>query len=208
MATPPRSGSTWLFNAARLFLSEDAGRLWSGWVDDFPDGGLDGRFDTLLVKLHAPDQAWLERGQIVLTCHRDLRDVAASYSAMSWAESEYDIRVSASFARNCHEFWSPHAALDLRYERIVVDPEEALGAVRQAVGLPTAVEETRRVAAELASMAERSRRGESVPKGSLLHPGHVTDGRSGGWTERLPAGLAEDITRDNLEWLRAHQYEG
>ena len=72
-----RSGSTWLHNAVRLILARaGAPGLAAGWIAN-KDFLL--THETSVVKVHAFEEDLAGReGAIVLTSHRDLRDIMAS----------------------------------------------------------------------------------------------------------------------------------
>jgi hypothetical protein len=114
-AGPSRSGSTPLYNVARLLLERE-GPLTAGWIEDIvePVQGV------LLVKVHEWHSGLAHRADAVLTCHRDLRNVARSLAAMGWlwgfnkpGASVFD---HIGKIVRLHRQWSSVAAIDLRYE--------------------------------------------------------------------------------------------
>ena len=74
----PRSGSTWLYNAARLLLissSSVGNNLSSGWIEDL---GTLSKKEVMLIKIHDLPKFLSKKSQIILYSYRDLRDALAS----------------------------------------------------------------------------------------------------------------------------------
>lgn len=185
----PRSGSTWLFNVARLLLERQE-PITSGWIDDL-EQPLPKR---VLVKVHMPNDAL---GGTILTCHRDLRDVAASVQAMGWAEGRALLDWVMN-ARLAYDYWSARAALDLSYERIIGEPEASGRALAAALGVPFEIGVLE--AADLPSPTDHR---DPITN---LHPNHRNDGRAGRWRDQLDPELARAIGAQHQRWLRAHNY--
>jgi hypothetical protein len=130
----PRSGSTWLFNAVRLLLK------YAGAPD--LAGGYVGQSEELLthrtaiIKLHPFHPELAARADVILTTHRDLRDVSASmqrhyqdgYSALKmneWVRSQIK--------------WAQFAAYDLHYERLLSDRLAVIREIAAVLKLPAPV---------------------------------------------------------------------
>ena len=74
----PRSGSTWLYNAARLLLRrapQGGADLSGGWIGDWRRLPKRRR---LLLKVHEFDPFLAKKARLVLYSYRDLRDALAS----------------------------------------------------------------------------------------------------------------------------------
>jgi hypothetical protein len=112
-----RSGSTPIFNIARLLLQQARELLTAGWIDDINEPPE----ETDLVKAHEWCAELAERANVVLTSHRDLREVARSLAAIGWlrAGSEGFEQIS-DIVRN-HTQWKLVAAVDITYENMIKD---------------------------------------------------------------------------------------
>jgi hypothetical protein len=196
----PRSGSTWLFNAVRLLLVH-AGA---------PDiaGGYVGQLDellthrTVLVKLH-PFQADLAaQADVVVTSHRDLRDIAASmqrhyqdtYSAVKmneWVKSQVK--------------WAQFAAYDLHYEQLLVDRLAEIKKLAAVLKLePDVLEQMpyEAILAEIESQKFQKKFSSTAYDAvNLLHEGHITDGRHGSWQNVVAQESVASIEREFRGWL-------
>jgi hypothetical protein len=202
----PRSGSTWLFNAVRLLL-KNAGA---------PDlaGGYVGQSEELLthrtaiIKLHPFNPELAARADVILTTHRDLRDVSASmqrhyqrpYSAVDmneWVRSQ--VR------------WAQVAAYDLHYENILVDKLTEIKNIAAALKLPLATLEAlpyETIAQEIDGQKFKRRFSESTAYDAvnLLHEGHITDGRHGSWEGILSGPCLAAIEKEFRGWMTLHGY--
>jgi hypothetical protein len=201
-----RSGSTWLYNAVRLILAH-AGtpELAAGWITE-KERLL--RAANAVIKIHAFDAELVARPAIVLTSHRDLRDVAASLARKFGREfSLAPLRETVA----SHAQWARVAALDLRYEDLLADKKGPLERVAAALRLPDAA-----LAALPFDAIAREVEGEKFEEGratalrydavNLLHDGHVTDGRHGSWQTTLAPVAVAAIEREFRPWLAARGY--
>lgn len=201
-----RSGSTWLFNAARLCLTHaNVPGLDSGWVTD--KDRLLAR-ENPIIKVHLFEPALAATGGIILTSHRDLRDVAASlrrkFNVASLSEKLRE-------AVDHHAQWSRLAAFDLRYENLLADKMGQLRRVAGVLGLPPAAVaalpyETILQEIDVEKFSEKRQATEGYDKLNLLHAGHITDGRHGSWTNTLTPAEVAEIEKEFQPWLAAHGY--
>ncbi len=201
-----RSGSTWLYNAARLVLQRAGVRdLGAGWV---AEKAALLRHANALIKIHAYDPGLAARADVVLTSHRDLRDVAASLFRKF--ELDFSIDPIRETMRD-YSRWAKIAAYDLHYERLLVDKLAALRGVAAALELPTPT-----VAAlpleEILSEIDRERfeEGRATAKRydavNLMHENHVTDGRHGSWEGLVPDEIIRAIEAEFADWMREWGY--
>jgi hypothetical protein len=197
-----RSGSTWLYNVVRLLLvragAEDLG---AGWVDD---RGELLRHRTVVLKVHVFDPTLLVEPYVVLTSHRDLRDVAASLARKFKLPATLEM---TRFVFEQYERWAELARFDMRYEDMLIDPAKMVGRVADAIGLAVGAGEITTIADEV-ELSKTTIRADSRgfdPK-SLLHAGHITNGRPGSWTNEVSGELARQIVATFGSWMRAHGY--
>jgi hypothetical protein len=201
-----RSGSTWLFNTVRVLL-KTAGA---------PDiaGGYMGQMEelithrTAIIKLHPYYADVAARADVILTSHRDLRDVVAS------THRHYQVGFSTTLVNNCvrdHLRWSQIADYDLHYERLLVDKLAEVKKIAAVLKLPPQTLDQLPYEAIL-----REIEGEKFVKQfsesteydavNLLHKGHITDGRHGSWENVVPKEFVAAIEKEFRGWLTAQGY--
>jgi hypothetical protein len=194
----PRSGSTWLFNAARLLLRRAEGDgLSSGWVGDWPSL-QQGR--TVLLKLHDFDAPLVRRADVVLYSYRDVRDVLAS------SKRKFGTPPSVEAAKRLLEHdrrWRQAARLVMRYESMLADPAAVVKELAEVleirnVNSAAVVEEIRAL--------DASATAGGYDRETLLHPGHVTDGRHGSWDGWLDGDLLRQVETECGDWMTANGY--
>lgn len=197
----PRSGSTWLYNAARLLLGlkHPESDLSSGWVDDIdiiPKGKL------LLLKIHTFDKIWLNRSSLILYSYRDVRDALASNKRKFGTEPT--LHLAKRFIEN-DERWRSVSAYNLRYERIIAEPLIVL----------TELAEVLEISSDCGIILEELNRldyNDDGPKNdnyhmiNLLHRNHITDGRHGSWRDTVDPYLLKDIELTYYEWFMKNGY--
>lgn len=121
-----RSGSTWQFNLVRLLLEESPCSSWSGWRDYIEDSN---QVDLRIVKTHHIEDVERLHADTILTCHRDIRDVAGSLVRMGWCRPDWEEMrpVLDGYFAAC-DLWQPVAHHQFVFEEMMHDP---LAEVRQ-----------------------------------------------------------------------------
>ncbi len=200
----PRSGSTWLYNAVRLLLAHrDGSACWQcGWIDDLAEAPPAAR---RLVKLHLFEPTLVARASYVVWSYRDLRDAVASRFRMFGTPPTLAL---ADQLVDQHARWSAVAQHTLRYESMLRDPTAALAALAAAIGVPVQPADLDAVRQQLDQARNDGHVGD-VPYDAttLMHKGHITDGRPRSWRSGLSANLAREITERHADWLQAHGYD-
>lgn len=200
-----RSGSTWLYNIARVRHQAAGARVYGTWVADF-DSRSARQADCVVVKVHEADPALADRADRVLTAHRDLRAVLRSAADMGWpAAPEAALRM-LSRATEAHTFWAERADIDLKYEDLMIDPGKAAGAVSRALGFLDDGGEPARVAGAVAALNEPAS-GHSYDPVTLLHLRHRSRAAVGDRNGVLAAALVREVERTYGDWFRRHGYE-
>jgi hypothetical protein len=201
-----RSGSTWLYNAVRLTLTRaNIKGLDGGWVTQKEKLLTQ---ENSLVKTHLFDAELAATGGIVVTSHRDLRDVAASLRRKFQVPS---IMEKLREAVEHHARWAPLAVYDLRYENLLTDKMGELRRVAASLSLPAAMVANLPYDAILQEIEGEKFSNERLAteghdKVNLLHEGHITDGRHGSWTNTLTAEEVAEIEKEFRPWLTARKY--
>lgn len=202
----PRSGSTWLYNAARLLLTAttgDSAAVHGTWIEHYEPSNS-ARFHV--VKVHEPDEALAWRAKTILTSRRDLRDIAASAWKRGWVADEASTLAFLDTVAAQHAFWKARAAFEMVYERMRTDPRAELAAVATAMGLSPDASCLDGVMREIESLGHDESSEEQFNPANLLHKKHIMDGRVGYHAETLPADLLRTINSRFADWLRAHDY--
>ncbi len=202
----PRSGSTWVFNAVRLLLQRaEVPDLAAGWIAERAHLLA---HDNSVIKIHSFDVELAARADVVLTSHRDLRDVAASLQR----------KFKTGFSpRLIHEVfadyvqWSKIAAYDLHYEDLLLDNLSELKAIATVLKLPSTTTAQLPCAEVLQEIRkERFCENRSTTQRydfiNLLHDGHITDGRHGSWENFVPNDVVTAIENEFRDWMIAKGY--
>ncbi|HEY3913750.1 MAG TPA: hypothetical protein VGN61_04615 [Verrucomicrobiae bacterium] len=201
-----RSGSTWLYNAVRLILRDaKVPDLEAGWITD-KEKLLNHKNSVIKTHNFEPDLA--NRKALVLTSHRDLRDIAGSL--VRKFKSELPIKQLHETVES-HAQWAPIAVYDLRYEDLLTDKPAQLRNLAQALQLPAATRaqlsyESISEAIDKEQFAEGRATSQRYDPVNLLHEGHITDGRHGSWKDTLPPQVVTTIEQEFGPWLAARNY--
>lgn len=164
VATIPRSGSTWVFNALRLILSGAGETPQAVWVDDF-----DPRHPaaTALIKTHGTDLTALAP-DLVVTTARPVSDCLASLVRMGWlAEDATTVQAKAQELRTAADALAAQADVVVPYAKIMNAPGDAVASLAQALGLTC---DAQGIVAAIAAL-DPPASGAFDPT-TLLHPGH------------------------------------
>lgn len=182
VAGVPRSGSTWVFNAARLLLTHAGRDLQAAWVADYrPDHPA----PTHLVKAHRRVEVTFEP-ELVLTTRRPTAACLASLVRMGWlADTPEAIRERWRQHRALYDYWQARSHLEIAYDEIVGAPQRALEDLAGVLALVPSEQDLKGIAKALEDM--RAPRGGAYDPETLLHPRH----RGSGATSRSP----EEILR-------------
>jgi len=201
-----RSGSTWLYNAVRLILAHAGiAGCKAGWISE-RESLL--KNENAVIKIHAFDAELASPANVILTSHRDLRDVAASLRRkFKTPFSVEDMRGTVE----THERWSALANYELHYENLLGDKMGELLRLARSLRLPDENYERLRFDAILRELeGEEFCEARSTPQRydavNLLHDGHITDGRHGSWDGVLARREIAQIEREFRPWLEARGY--
>ena len=196
----PRSGSTWLFNAARLLLQQN-GDLGSGWIGDWARLP---RRPSMLLKVHDHDPFLARHARVILYSYRDIRDALAS------SKRKFQTEPTLELARHwlaSDQQWRARAAFTLRYESMIADPVQAVAELAQALRLPHVNPELiQRQLMEVDYQPLRATGPAEYDGETLLHPGHISDGRHGTWNQWLSPMLTRQLEVECGEWLTNNDY--
>jgi hypothetical protein len=190
-----RSGSTALFNMLRLLLEHSGTPLTAGWVDDVKEPLK----TTLLVKIHEWHPMLSKRANVVLTCHRDLRYVVRSLGAMKWLDTSPAVQV-AHIVQN-HAEWARIATLDLRYEDMTANLNQAVRRVAAALGYKDRGVDLDTITREVEALPSSTRSDQKYDATTLMHKSHRRDG----YGEPLSQ-IETEIHHRFAAWQAAHGY--
>ena len=202
----PRSGSTWLFNAVRVLLKH-------GGAPDLA-GGYVGQMDELLthgtsiVKLHPFHPGLAAKADVVLTSHRDLRDIAASM------QRHYQKKYSAADMNDWVKDqvkWTQYAAYDLHYENMLTDKlteVRKIAAVLKFSPQTLAKLSYDAILDEIdgAKFKKKFAKDVAYDAENRLHEGHITDGRHGSWDNVVPTDYVASIEKEFRGWMSSRGY--
>ena len=167
VAGMPRSGSTWLFNAARLVLNTTGVAPYSCWVDDYDETTPT---PVHLVKLHTPEQL-LFPYDMILTTWRPIEECLASLVRMGWLKPEKEqIEKRRRLQTALYEAWEKKSDFEAYYSEITHDPEPLVIRLAEAINARITSDQAATIAGELAAMQPPAI-GPYDPL-TLLHPRH------------------------------------
>lgn len=170
----PRSGSTWLYNVARLVLERGPDPVQAAWIAAYdPQDPA----PVHLVKAHAPADVAMNP-DLILTTWRPIPDCLLSLVRMGWLETDKrSVKARYRGQKTVYAHWAALSGHEVHYDDILHRPAKAVAGVAECLGVALSPEACDEIAAELTAM--------SAPKGgldkhTLLHPGHrATVGESG-----------------------------
>ncbi len=201
----PRSGSTWLYNAARLLLMRHAGvsSIYGAWIAQYDSSNT---APWHVIKIHDPDEGLLWRARVAFTSRRDLRDIAASAWKRGWVGDE---PTTIAFLDNVvaqHTFWRDRCAHQMTYEQMLHDRPAELARIANALNLPIDSAALRAISNDIDSLGFDDSREGDFDTETLLHKRHIIDGRPGSHAHTLPADVVATINQRYGDWLRANAY--
>lgn len=169
----PRSGSTWLFNAARLVCERAGVSCYADWCADY-DPASHQDSEIHLVKVHSPDQLSFPYHRI-LTSHRDMIERLASLLRMGWVERNADsLRKTAESLSEFDFYWAERSDLEVEFEDIMDQPDAQILQIAHVLDVDCDAVAAEGLAAQLASLPEKkvrpNARGHDTT--TLLHPDH------------------------------------
>jgi len=188
-----------------LLKNADVPDFVSGFIDD-QDELLKHR--TVLIKLHRFRSDIAAKADIVLTSHRDLRDVVAS------AHRKFQTKFSTLTVNDWVKHyikWTQYAVYDMHYEQLLVDRLAELKRVASVLQLPQKTLDRLPYEAILREV-EGEKFVRQVSEGTphdtvnLLHKDHITDGRHGSWKNVVPEEFIVAIEKEFRGWLTHRGY--
>jgi glycosyltransferase involved in cell wall biosynthesis len=201
-----RSGSTWQYNAVRVLLQHAGATDIAGGYMYLAGELLTHR--TVIIKSHEFYLDLAVKADVILTAHRDLRDVAASM------QRKFQTKLSSGLVKDWvkrHVKWSQLAAYDLHYENLLVDKLTELKKIASVLKLPQPIlnelpYESILEEIEGLKFNRRFSKTEAADVTNLLHAGHVTDGRHGSWKGVISDELVVAIEKECRGWMVSKGY--
>ena len=198
----PRSGSTWLYNAARLILERSGdGAVLGAWIDDLDPASDDARAARhIVVKTHAHDPDLAARADAVLMSHRDLPEIAASMRRVGFVDRDEEALDAIDAALAHAEAWERDARVRIGYDEIVSRPRAAVALIARALGVDLAEDDAASIARDIPREAPGG--ADAYDPVTLLHPNHT----GGAPAPRISARCADALTTRHHAWRRRHGY--
>jgi len=199
----PRSGSTLLYNLARLTLESilgDDSVLSCGWIDDIRTSPLG---ECTLMKLHDYEPDLASQASLIIYSYRDVRDAIASQQRKF--HSKPTLSLTERYLEE-YRLWTNVAHIKVRYESFDA-PAQARFVKELAEYFGSKPVDSDFVVSQAESLRERGP-SDSVRYDplTLLHHGHVTNGQPGAWRNQLDTELVRAIESTYASWLADHGY--
>ncbi len=191
-----RSASTWLYNVARLLISQHVGSDFScGWIGDIKTIP---RRRHMLIKTHAYNSTMIDWSTFILYSYRDIRDVVASLSR------KYGILPSIESADqlvSSYHKWVKIADFVVPYDAILGDKELIVNSLAEKLAIRNF--NPSQIVQEIAGMSYDSegRKNEHYHEVNLYHQGHMTDGRVKSWDGHVDPELICKIEYNHQDWF-------
>lgn len=194
-----RAGSMWLYNVART-LCATKGDTQMVVQDRY---AYKPGIQISVAKVHKFQEAFLFGADIILTSHRDLRDVLASAFMRSLCKQTLYAGMTFLLRTVVDEYeqWAPYATYDMRYEDMAND---RLICVKQiAKILDCADIDTATICRQVDAMPVGSYADAEV----VLQPRNYKDARSGIYKDVLNADIVAAVEAVFKDWQKEHGYE-
>ena len=192
----PRSASTWLFNAARILLSDAIGEEFScGWIGDL---NRIPQKNCMLIKLHEYDHLLVQQSRYIMYSFRDIRDaIASNYRKFG----EIPCMEEADYLIYQYEKWASVADFIMRYESMITDKISIIKKLGEDLEIyQFSPEEIIQRIKEL-SYENEGEKNIKYHRVNLYHPGHITDGRYGSWNGFIDPELIKKIEIKYKHWF-------
>lgn len=175
-----RTGSTWLYNVLRYAYLNAGRTVYGCYADDYRP---ETKADVHVVKVHNYDDELRRRADLIFTCWRDLRDVAASAVRKRWVTGAPEDLVP--YLRRIlamqYDAWEPHSDFEAMYPMIADVPLLAVARLLVRLDLDRRFAEP--VLADLDKLGRIVQPG--VNEETQLWPDHITDGGVGTYARTL-----------------------
>ncbi len=198
-ASMPRSGSTWLYNVARVLLTSTEQLKanfscgWIGDIDNIPTRAL------MLIKLHDFNQALVNESSFVFYSYRDVRDALASMKRKFGLEPSLD--AASNFILH-HNHWINQSHFVMKYEDMAENKASIVANLATRFQLNDV--DVDAVLAEVEPM--KSAPVDKYDTENLYHAGHITDGRHGSWEGIISPELEKEILDKHRDWFEQYGY--
>lgn len=223
-----RSGSTLQYNIAAELVERFKVGSRAAWTEDHASyfSGRPRDAQLVVFKSHvlSPPIAELisEGDAVALTCHRDIRDVAASWQVkLGRRQRLKEVVRRTSKAIEDFTSWEslpPARVLVSRYETMVEAVPDEVSRIAEMLGLaigPPDVDaisralDSRQLKQRLESLSpdDTERAGPYVfDRKTLLHLDHLNGGEVGRYRSELKHSVVKKLTEIHRDWLESHGY--
>lgn len=173
IASVPRSGGTWAFNAVRAVLEAGGRVVHAAWIADYsPDHSAPWH----VIKAHRAEQVSMTP-DFVITTQRDLAERLASLMRLGWLEDNPDaILAAAQQHSQLSQYWGQRSNLNIPYTNIVTQQRTAITAIAQHYELSLDEKTLARIEAHLSALTAPA--AGQYNSHTLLHPNHRNQSRT------------------------------
>lgn len=170
VAGMPRSGSTWLFNAANLVLNLKFNKVCATWITDYDQTANE---PCHLVKAHRAEQVNF-KPTIILTSRRPLAECIASSVRMGWLKNDpHAIANAIKLQQQLYMYWHSMSHYEVNFADMLASPDNVIAELGKKLGVSMTPEASSAIASKLHNLTPPEgsvdRRYDPV---TLLHPNH------------------------------------
>lgn len=200
----PRSGSTWLYNAARILIENTpsmANQFGCGWIGDWEKLP---KKKIMLIKTHDYDHELVGYSRYILYSYRDLRDAMAS--AYRKFELVPSMEVADRFIDDDRR-WIEVSSYAMHYETMLHNKEEIIKKLISVLKLSDT--DPAKVIADIQLLHYGSTGEKNIDHNmtNLFHENHATtDGSHGLWKTSLDSNLVKEIEEKHKDWFLKNGY--
>jgi hypothetical protein len=180
VASYPRSGGTWLFNAIRLIYKLHAPTTYGAWITEYVPQRKNGPH---VVKLHDPGDLGDLSYDKVFTSRRNKEAIKESLIRMNelkgdskkWFKSVDELHKILADSDRHYDHWKQHSCYEMDYHTMMEDKVAEIVKISQVLGLTLERSQAEQIHGELDGLSAHidDLTSNDHDPFSLLHLGHV-----------------------------------
>jgi hypothetical protein len=200
----PRSGSTWLYNAARLLIKGSFGsknNFSCGWIGDWNDIP---KKEFTLIKIHDFDEQIVTKASTILYSYRDIRDAMAS----SFRKFKNPPTIEkANNLINMHSKWVEVTDFIMRYEDMLHNKMKIIDDLKKLFHIDfelPSIDIIKNI--DMLNYDCDGKKNVVYHEVNLFHKDHITCGEWGSWGKQIDQDIIKEIENRYRQWFVDNNY--